>query len=394
MHGLIDAGDWVTRTLDTQGYRVDDVKGMAVEFVRTWLTSKSMASRFAVGEYFDGNSQTLNWWVWQSGMMGRCNLFDFSLRFLLAAMCNNNSRWDMSQLDHAGLAGISPANAVTFVDNPDTDLSFPVIRNKTLGYAYILTSEGYPCVYYKDYSSDPGCYGLKPALDNLIWIHENLAFGSTAVRFKDFQAIVYEREGFPGLLVGLNNDQYNGWRTVTVQTSFGPNVDLHDYTGHAGDVRTDGGGAVTIGIPPNSNGGGYVAYSRSGFGRPFAVVTYRTTQTFFAASDLDIGPVTNAAPREVGRIWCAAQSTVQARLNVEAGHWAAATELTFELLDAQGAPVLTRRWTAAAPTPGIAQGTVHEGGWHMARLTAGGLAPPGEMPFELTLTYSAPQRLE
>jgi alpha-amylase len=135
MHGLIDAGDWLTRTLDVQGYRVDDVKGLAVEFVRTWLTSKAMATRFAVGEYFDGNPQTLNWWVWESGMMGRCNVFDFSLRFLLAAMCDNNSRWDMSQLDHAGLAGVSPANAVTFIDNPDTDLSFPVVWNKTLGYA-------------------------------------------------------------------------------------------------------------------------------------------------------------------------------------------------------------------------------------------------------------------
>jgi hypothetical protein len=50
-------------------------------------------------------------------MMGRCNVFDFSLRFMLAAMWNNDSRWDMSQLDHAGLAGISPAGAVTFLDN-------------------------------------------------------------------------------------------------------------------------------------------------------------------------------------------------------------------------------------------------------------------------------------
>jgi alpha-amylase len=50
MRGLIDAGDRMTRALDIQGYRVDDVKGMAVEFVHTWLTSKAMASRFAVAE--------------------------------------------------------------------------------------------------------------------------------------------------------------------------------------------------------------------------------------------------------------------------------------------------------------------------------------------------------
>ena len=394
MHGLIDAGDWMTRTLDIQGYRLDDVKGLAVEFARTWLTSKAMSTRFAVGEYFDGNPQTLNWWVWQSGMMGRCNAFDFALRFTLAAMCNNSSRWDMSQLDHAGLTGISPASAVTFLDNHDTDLSSPVIWNKILGYAYILTSEGYPCVFYKDYSTDPGCYGLKPGIDNLIWIHENLAFRPTIARFKDFQAIVYERQGVPNLLVGLNNDQFNGWRTVTVQTSFGPNVDLHDYTGHAGDVRADGGGVVTIGIPPNSNGTGYVAYSRAGFGRPFGVPSHRTTQTFVGASDLDIGPIKHGATLDVGRIWCAAHSTVHASLVAEAVHWGTGSDVTFELVDPRGSVVMSRRWTAAPPSPGVMSGTTRLAGWHTARLIAGGLEPPGEMPFELTVNYSAPQQLE
>jgi alpha-amylase len=70
--GLTDAGDWMTRALDVQGYRIDDVKGLAVAFARHWLTAKSMATRFAVGEYFDDNPQTLNWWVWNSGMDGRC----------------------------------------------------------------------------------------------------------------------------------------------------------------------------------------------------------------------------------------------------------------------------------------------------------------------------------
>lgn len=44
MNGLIGAGDWITRTLGIQGYRIDDVKGMAVDFVRRWLESKSMHS--------------------------------------------------------------------------------------------------------------------------------------------------------------------------------------------------------------------------------------------------------------------------------------------------------------------------------------------------------------
>jgi alpha-amylase len=63
LEGAIDAADWLTRSLDLQGYRVDDVKGMNVSAVHHFLTSKSMASRFAVGEYFDGNPNALHWWV-------------------------------------------------------------------------------------------------------------------------------------------------------------------------------------------------------------------------------------------------------------------------------------------------------------------------------------------
>jgi alpha-amylase len=391
--GLIDAGDWLTRSLDVQGYRIDDVKGLAVEFVKRWLTSKSMAGKFAVGEYYDGNPQTLNWWVWESGLMGRSSAFDFALRFTLAAMCNNPSRWDMSQLDHAGLAGISPASAVTFLENPDTDLSFPVILNKMLGYAYLLTSEGYPCVFYKDYATDNGCYGLKPGVDNLIWIHENLAFGTTVARFKDFQAIVYERQGYPNLLVGLNNDNH-GWRTITAQTGFGPNVQLHDYTGHAGDVWTDASGHVTIGIPPNDNGMGYVAYSRIGYGQPFAAVPHLVTQTCEAAEDLDIGPAKNGKTVQVTRIWCAADSKIRAELRPSLHTWATGSELRLLVADPNGIIIGSQPWSGGQPAPGPLTVTTRLAGWHTAYLSATGLIGHGSVPFELGLTYRSTQTLE
>ncbi len=394
MHGLIDAGDWLTRTLDVQGYRVDDVKGLAVEFVGRWLNSKAMVGKFAVGEYFDGNPATLNWWCWQSGMMGRCNVFDFALRFLLAAMCNNTSRWDMSQLDHAGLMGISPANAVTFIDNPDTDLSFPVIWNKLLGYAYILTAEGYPCVYYKDYANDAGCYGLKPAIDNLIWVHENLAFGTTIARFKDFQAFVYERQGYPNLLVGLNNDMYSGWRSVSVQTGFGPNVQLHDYTGHAGDVWTDSGGVVAMRIPPNDNGTGYVAYSRIGYDRAFSAVPHRVTQTFEGADDLDIAPAIDGKTARIGQIWCEAGTPVNARLQVAISGWAAGTTIQLDVLDPKGIVLMSRKFADGAPLPFKLATVTRSVGWYTWQVIAEKLPPPGRADFELGVTYTSTQRLE
>src|SRR6185437_4820388 len=78
---MVAFGDWLTRSLDIQGYRVDDTKGMAVGFVREWMTSRSMAGRFVVSEYFDGNAQNLRWWTHDSGMGGRSAVFDFTLHF-------------------------------------------------------------------------------------------------------------------------------------------------------------------------------------------------------------------------------------------------------------------------------------------------------------------------
>src|SRR5262249_5412549 len=137
-------------------------------------------------------------------------------------------------LGRPSAAGISPLNAVTFVENHDTDLqnSQKIVSNKLLGYAYILTSEGYPSVFYKDYSTDPGCYGLQPKIDNLIWIHEVLAGGNTLQRWKDFDVFAYERTGGSRLLVALNNDP-EGPHAIHVATGFGGNKHLKDYTGHA-----------------------------------------------------------------------------------------------------------------------------------------------------------------
>jgi alpha-amylase len=371
--GLVDALDWQTSALDAQGYRIDDTKGLATAFVRHLLDSKAMRDKFAVGEYFDGSPDTLNWWVWNSGMGGRACAFDFGVRFAVAAMCNNPGRWDMGQLDHLGLAGRDPMHAVTFVENHDTDLNFPVVSNKLLGYAYILTSEGYPCVYYKDFSNDPGCYGLSDRLANLVWIHEHLANGSTTFRWKDFQFVVYERLASPNLLVGLNNDGSGTWKTVTVDTAFGSNVHLHDYSGHAGDVWTDGGGRATIGIPPNANGLGYVCYSRVGLDSVNQIERHSTTQVFEGAADLDIGPAIGGSSVRVGRVWCDAGVAIELRPQ-------AAPHLIFSVTDPSGAPVALHGGA----------GRTARRGWHTIQVESTGA---DHTPFRLAVTYTATQSL-
>ncbi len=388
MDGLINAGDWLFRTLGCVGARIDDCKGLAAEFVKKWTSSKAMKGGFFVGEYYDGNPATLDYYVWNDGEYGTggaISVFDFTTHFAVEAMCNNTSRFNMEQLRYnGGYFQRSPFRSVTFVENPDTDTDgfATVIWNKVLGYAFILLSEGRPCVYYKDYSTDAGCYGLKQWIDNLMWIRQKFTYGrGTTVRYADYQTYVFERNG--GLLVGLNNDQYNAYYR-TVSTSFGANVRLHDYTGHAeNDVWTDEHGNATIWLPPNDNGQSYTAWAPVGFDEPITVSSAETiSQEFFGASDLDTPACVNGA-NTVGRIYCDAYSTVTLKLSTQT--LGSDETISLALLDAQGKDV-----AALLLTPGAFLAS--DEGWYTIVLTGEGL-PIGGVPFTVTATYRAPQEL-
>lgn len=391
---LVAAGDWLTRALDAQGYRIDDVKGLSTDFLHPFLNSKAMAGKFAVGEFFDGNPTLVNQWIFNpKGMAGRPSAFDFPLKFMLNNMCNNPGRFNMADLDHAGLVGISPFNAVTFVENHDTDLngSQRIVSNKMMAYAYILTSEGYPAVFYKDYSTDPDCYGLKPHIDNLIWIHEVLAAGETLQRWKDFDVFAYERLGGPHLLVALNNDPA-GPHTIRVDTGFGAHVGLHDYTGHASEIATDDTGAVTLTVPANRDGLGYVCYSRQGQDRALNPGSHGVTQDFEGAADLDIPPCVNGGTVLIGRVWCAAGSPIEAVPDLDRTGWSANTRVTFELLGPDAVPKAAVSVTPASPGGVTLRATAGAEGFHTLRVAASDLPPTSPEPtYKLSVRYTAPR---
>jgi hypothetical protein len=390
-NGLIDAADWLTRALDVQGYRLDDVKGLSTDFLFPFLTSKSMAGKFAFGEFFDGNRTLVNGWVFNPhGMRGRASAFDFPLRFILAAMCNNPGRFNMADLDHAGLAGIAPLNAVTFVENHDTDRNEPVATNKLLGYAYILTSEGYPCIYYRDYSTDKNCFGLKPSIDNLIWIHEKLAEGPTQERWKDFGLFAYERLGGPGLLVALNNDPA-GPRTVEVATAFGANVALHDYTGNGPNIVTSGRGAARITVPRNAEGRGYVCYSRTGIDGGFVVTSRTTTQVFEGAADLDLPPADSGKAVQPGRVWCERDTPIRAVLGLPG--LAADSEVTLEIAGPDGAVLGSKAFQRATAGHGAVEARSGQLGFHALRIKLGNAPNGARSAYKLGVTYMGSQQL-
>ena len=191
------------------------------------------------------------------------------------------------------------------------------------------------------------------------------------------------------MLVALNNDEWNSYQR-TVQTNFGSNVQLHEYTGKHSDIWTDGQGRATFTVPRNVNGQSYLCFSRTGVGQPFALNQRQTTQTFFGASDLDVGPVNNGTAVTPGRIWCQQGSAIHATLAPTSLKWGAGAAIALEVLDDKGAVLASAR--QASPTvPASVTANATKSGWFQLSLRGSGLPSPS--PYELSVTYTGTQEL-
>ena len=104
-------------------------------------------------------------------MQSLCDDYGFSLRNLAAP---GVLVWDR------------PTQAVTFVENHDVARSSPIINDKLLAYAFILTHEGYPCVFWQDYFNwNLGQPGNLSGIAALVQAHEKYAAGATQVLYVD-----------------------------------------------------------------------------------------------------------------------------------------------------------------------------------------------------------------
>jgi alpha-amylase len=395
--GLLNASDWLARSLGIQGFRLDNTKGVSTDFMLPLLNHGALAGKFAVGEFADGNISFIQQWT--DAMQHRASSFDFPLHFLLKSMCNSPDTMDMSSLDHAGLAGVDPLGAVTFVENHDTDrggVGGPIVRNKMLAYAYILTSEGYPCVFYRDYSTDQNCLALKEPIDRLIWIHEHLANGETQQRWKDAGVFAFERLGLPAapkhLLVGLNKDSNNS-RTINVQTGFPPHTRLQDFVGHEGPATTDSNRNVTITIPKCTNGLGYVCYSEPAPITPFAVNRIGTTQDYDGAHDLDISGATDAQQVQICKVSADANTSIEATLLYNSSPWAANTTIEVRALDPSGAVAAQRTFDRTMSGSSLKLQAKSKGSYTFLLQSSNTPAAQTETPYTLRVSYMAPQRI-
>ena len=181
-------GSWLMNTVGFDGFRLDFVRGFQESFVADWVTNlpkQNGKQPFIVGEYW-GSDYRIKDWVNNVGALGAdVDGFDFPLKNTLTDMCNKDGDgFNMAWLNHAGMVRNSGGNAlsgtsvVTFLDNHDTGKEHDkwVMKDFQLGYAYMLTHEGKPCVFYPHFYSvtqhDAG--GNDATATAPVWLKESI----------------------------------------------------------------------------------------------------------------------------------------------------------------------------------------------------------------------------
>jgi alpha-amylase len=192
--------------------------------------------------------------------------------------------------------------------------------------------------------------------------------------------------------VALNKDP-NTSRTIRVETGFPPHTKLQDFANHAAAVATDGASMVTLPVPENANGLGYVCYARPGEIRPFVPRRKSVNQDYEGAADLDLKPALENQRLQICRAFADAATRIEARLfDVDKSHWTPATLVEVEVEDPDQRTVAAQKYgrlTADSASLGF---EVRQKGFHTFFVTAKNTpATGGSIAFRLNITYSAPQ---
>jgi len=205
-------------------------------------------------------------------------------------------------------------------------------------------------------------------------------------RFIDDKVMVLNRTGAPGLLTALNFDTWNA-RPITCVTSFGPNTQLHDYTGRHADIWTNAEGMASFSIPSNAfnSGQSYLCFSRAGVDAPNRVSPRPTTQSIFGAADLDVMPAVNTKAT-AARITAQRGSNLELTVRPDRTGWQAVSVLQLTVTDSHGHAVIDLACSGDSASAHAKAGA----GEHQIAV-GGRQLPQGGSSFQIEVAYTAPQ---
>jgi alpha-amylase len=364
-------GDWLIRATGIQGYRLDDASGISWDFLKGFVNYGAMKGKFSVTELAGSPYGVADLKTWMQTSMGHSDdnftMFDQVLQGALGALCKTDKFYipvfQSKYMSYGAINQMNPAagtqnqgaydiyrsllvadtaQVVTVVNEVDSETGpNPVLPNQCLiGYAYILTvGFGIPCIAYRDWSTDAGCYGstmidsnnLNYHLNKLIWCHNFICSGGFTNEYGSPNGWVYsfQKTGGQQAMVLLNSNQ-DAAVPAAVPTSIPNGTVLTDYTDH-NITATVTNGSLTVTVPANKNGRGYLVMAPPGITGAFAVNKTSVTQEWDASDDLSIPPASNNE-QEVCRIWVDnGQPVTATMLAYNITNWSKNTNLTLEI---------------------------------------------------------------
>ncbi len=232
-------GRWYYDLVHPDGVRLDAVKHIHFDFFRDWLANMRSYARkdlFALGEYWNGDDGRLLHYLDVTN--NTMSLFDVPLHYRFYDASHGWGNYDMGSIWNNTLVQQRPSQAVTFVDNHDTQpgqalQSWIEGWFKPLAYALILlTDKGIPCVFYGDlYGIPHDGYGPVAELPALIQIRYLLAYGQQTDYFDDANVVGFTRAG--------DNDHPDSGIAVVMSDNAGGTKQMYVSKALAGQTMVD-----------------------------------------------------------------------------------------------------------------------------------------------------------
>lgn len=220
-------GRWYVDLTDVDGFRLDAAKHISYNFLVDWiekLRKETGKELFTVAEYWNADTNILNKYL--DTISETFSLFDVPLHYHLFDASKQKDRYDLRNIFKNTVVESHPINAVTFVDNHDTQPgqaleSWIEPWFKPLAYSLILLREsGYPCVFYGDYygisHNDIG--SIKNIIDIIMSVRKKNSYGKQIDYFDNPNVVGWTREGIDGrngVAVVMSNN-YDGEKYMSM----------------------------------------------------------------------------------------------------------------------------------------------------------------------------------
>lgn len=197
---------WFIQETGVEGFRLDAIKHIDAYFMKNFINEvlqKTDESFYVFGEYWHSDLTAKENYLQQTDY--QIDLVDVKLHLNFYDASQMNEQYDLTKILENTLMEANPLQAVTFVENHDTQKgqalqSYVEDWFKPLAYAIILLMQkGQPCLFYGDfYGVDHAEFGQpshQAFIEKLLTLRQQYAYGKEVRYFDDPNCIGWTRLG-------------------------------------------------------------------------------------------------------------------------------------------------------------------------------------------------------